>query len=80
MAAVGAVIGLALVMVILLRDFHPVAGAAGRAPLVKGGRDERLGSDGGVHRSSSRLMQRARAASCAGGLQLARGCWRGIPL
>jgi len=49
MAAVGAVIGLALVMAILLRDFHPVAGAAGRAPLVKGGRDERLGSGGGLH-------------------------------
>jgi len=35
MAAVGAVIGLALVMAILLGDLHPVAGAAGRAPLVK---------------------------------------------
>jgi hypothetical protein len=49
MAAVGVVIGLTLVMAILLRDLHPVAGAAGRAPLVKGGRDERLGSDGELH-------------------------------
>jgi len=70
MAAVSTVIILALVVTTLFSDLHPVAVATRGAPLVKGGRDQRLGSDGRLHRSSSGLMQRPRAAIDTGGLNL----------